>query len=531
MVLNLDKVSLRFHLTDKVNSLSKSNWLYILFVFVGLVTSAYPRWSFMRHISSNWRSSQTLLTSFWFKKEGISLFHAQLPIYGPPWEVPFEFPIYQAISTIFSNITHLNLTASSRVVSVAFFYVSAIFLLLLCLEFLDNKTLSSTIFLVYLWLPYNIRFSTEILIDYASVALALGYIFWIKKYLDSPRNFLLFILAILFGSLGAMIKITTMPIVIIPAILITVNGIQTWGIKSEDLTAPKELVAKISKRKLSFLLLAAIAILPILSAGLWIKFTDAIKKSNIFTLWLTSENLTGWNFGSLDQKTSFTNWWDWLTKIDNYFFLGGILLIFLLLGIAFLYRMPLKSRCFFGAAFASVILTIFIFFNLYLHDYYYIAVSAYMSVLIGFGIYCLIKFLLPRKMWWIVFSGIFLFFILIRGIEQYSEFQNEVQAEIKYVNTKIMPLAKKVAIMTPENRYIISFQSLWYPDFMLVAERKGLIMSPMEYSKYSCELINKYNYSTIVVVDSALDAPELLGIFNCFKSVKLVEPGIYKIKP
>ena len=528
---NLGKLGLRFHITDKLNSPSKSNLLYIIFVFVSLFSSIFPRLPFMHHISSNWRSSQTLLTSYWFQKEGISLFHAQLPVYGPPWEVPFEFPIYQAISTGFSNITHLNLTASSRVVSVAFFYASAIFLLLLCVEFLDDKVLSSIIFWVYLWLPYNIRFSTEILIDYTSVALALGYIFWIKKYLDSPGNFLLFILAILFGSLGAMIKITTMPIVIIPAILITANGIQTWGVKSEDLTAPKELFAKISKRKLSFLLLAAIAILPILSAGLWTKFADTIKRSNIFTLWLTSTNLTVWNFGRLDQKTSFTNWWNWLTKIDNYFFLGGILLLFLLLAIAFLYRMPLKSRCFFGAAFASVILTIFIFFNLYLHEYYYIAVSAYMSVLVGFGIYCLIKFLLPNKMWWIAFSGIFLFFIWLRGIEQYRTFQAEIQAEANYEEKVIIPLAKKVARMTPENQYIISFQSLWYPDFMLFAQRKGLIISPAEYSKYSCELIKKYDYSTIVVVDSPPETPGLLGIFNCFASVRKIGPYIYKVRP
>ena len=518
-------------MTDKVNATSKKDWPFIIFIFVCMVISVFPRLPFMHHISSNWRSSQTLLTSFWFQKGGISLFHAQLPIYGPPWEVPFEFPAYQAISTIFSNITHLNLTASSRVVSVACFYVSAIFLLLLCLEFLNNKTLSTIIFLVYIWLPYDIRFSTEILIDYLSVALALGYLFWIKKFLDSPRNILLFIMAIFFGCLGAAVKITTMAITIIPALLIALDGIQKWGINLEDLIAPREIIVKIGKQKLSFLLLTAIAILPVLSAELWTKYADGIKQANIFTSWLTSANLTNWNFGTLDMKTNFTNWWNWLKNINNYFFLGGILLIFILLSILFLYRMPLKSRSFLGAAFASVLLTIFIFFNLYLHEYYYIAVSAYISILIGFGIYCLFKFLVPNKIWWIVFSGIFFFFILMRGLEQYRAFQTEVQAEIKYENTLVIPLAKKVAAITPENEYIISFQSDWWPDFILYTQRKGLILSPREYSKYSCNLVNKYNYSTIVVVDSPQDAPSPLGIFNCFKSVESVGSGIYKVKP
>jgi len=178
-----------------------------------------------------------------------------------------------------------------------------------------------------------------------------------------------------------------------------------------------------------------------------------------------------------------------------------------------------------------VILTIFIFFNLYLHEYYYIAVSAYMSVIIGFGIYCLIKFLLPHKMWWSIFSGIFLFFILMRGLEQYRAFQAEVQAEVQYEQKIVISLATKVARMTQENQYIIAFQSDWWPDFILYTHRKGLIISPREYGKYSCALINRYDYSTIVIVNSPLDTPDLLGIFNCFESVTKVGPQIYKVKP
>jgi len=88
-----------------------------------------------------------------------------------------------------------------------------------------------------------------------------------------------------------------------------------------------------------------------------------------------------------------------------------------------------------------------------------------------------------------------------------------------------------VAAVTPENEFIISFQSDWYPDFMLYSQRKGLVMSPREDSKYSCMLISQYNFSTIVIVDRPPDTSNLLGIFNCFKSVELVESGIYKVKP
>jgi hypothetical protein len=99
------------------------------------------------------------------------------------------------------------------------------------------------------------------------------------------------------------------------------------------------------------------------------------------------------------------------------------------------------------------------------------------------------------------------------------------------MDTSIIPLAHRVAARTPKGDYIISFQSLWYPYFILFAERKGLIISPVEYDKYSCDLIKKYNYSTLVVVDTDLDVPERLGIFNCFQNVRMVEPNIYKVTP
>jgi hypothetical protein len=88
---------------------------------LNLTLSFFPRLPFINNISGWWRSSHTLLTSFWFQKEGIHLFNHQTPIFGPPWKVPLEFPLDQAISTLFSNITRLNLTLSSRLMSLAIF--------------------------------------------------------------------------------------------------------------------------------------------------------------------------------------------------------------------------------------------------------------------------------------------------------------------------------------------------------------------------------------------------------------------------
>ena len=46
------------------------------------------------------RQTQTAFTARIFHEQGIDLLHPKLPILGPPWEVPFEFPLFQAAAAV-----------------------------------------------------------------------------------------------------------------------------------------------------------------------------------------------------------------------------------------------------------------------------------------------------------------------------------------------------------------------------------------------------------------------------------------------
>ena len=124
-----------------------------------------------------------------------------------------------------------------------------------------------------------------------------------------------------------------------------------------------------------------------------------------------------------------------------------------------------------------------------------------------------------------------MFFILMEGFEKYAFILNTVKEEINHQTRVIIPLARKVAAITPEDEYIISFQDDWYPDLMLFAQRKGLIISPREDKKYTCESIIQYPYTTVVVVNRPVTTPEENGLLRCFKSVEMIEPGLYKVEP
>jgi hypothetical protein len=517
---------------EKDTKRTKSKFYYYYVFGLMMISSLLPRLLYLNLISSWWRSSQTLLMSFWFQKEGISLFHAQLPLFGPPWEIPLEFPLYQAICTLFSNITNIDITLASRIIGLTCFYLSAIVLFLLCYEIMSEYEPGLIIVTVYMWLPYTIRYSTEILIDYLAVLFALSYIYCLRKYFTSPRKWVYFILTIICGVLAGMVKVTTMPIVILPAIFIVLDHYNKSGWKFQDFLKPKELWHKVANDKvaiLQILKIALLAIIPLIAIILWTNYADTIKNESIYTSWLASDKITDWTYGTWEQKIGFYHWLNWLKIINSNFFLGGILKIFFIAGIILFYKMPRKHQFTFGIALSSVFITLFIFFNLYLHDYYYIAISPYMSILIGLGIYCVRRYVLQGNNWYRVFLLIFSFFVILKFIDQNNYFLAYVYSEIEYQKNNYIDLATKVEKLTPEGENIIAFQTDWYPDFLLYTQRKGFTLSPREYDKYSCNFFTENEFTTIVVVDPPDDFFEVEKVLDCFTDYQFMGDDIYRI--
>jgi len=66
-----------------------------------------------------WRETQTALTSYWMMRQGWSLAY-QTPVLGYPWEIPLEFPIYQAIVAFIAALGSIPLDPVGRWVSLVF---------------------------------------------------------------------------------------------------------------------------------------------------------------------------------------------------------------------------------------------------------------------------------------------------------------------------------------------------------------------------------------------------------------------------
>ncbi len=323
------------------------------------------------------RQAQTAITVQNYLDEGYSLFDYKTPVLGPPYQIPMELPTYQTIVYGFMKVFNLdNIDIAGRVISILIFYISAILLYLLAQNIFKSNKVSIATFLIYVSLPFNILWSRSFMIDYLSVTFALGYILFFLYFLQSTdkKRTIFLLLSILFGVLGATTKITTM--IITAPLMIYFTTYEFIN----DYKKIKNLIELLKQNWLKYLSISLVAILP-LSVGIaWVEYADYIKSQNVFTAFLASDELKSWNYGTLDQKLNINNWF----KIFNNFESLVLGIAVAVLSAIIIIKRDMKISL---LLMATVLITIFIFFNLYHeHTYYLMAITPIYALLIGIAI-------------------------------------------------------------------------------------------------------------------------------------------------
>src|SRR5882757_9798087 len=67
----------------------------------------------------DFRQLQTAISAHWLKQDGFRL-NYETPLFGPPWSIPMEFPVYQWCVATFSRLTGVPLIQSGRATSILF---------------------------------------------------------------------------------------------------------------------------------------------------------------------------------------------------------------------------------------------------------------------------------------------------------------------------------------------------------------------------------------------------------------------------
>lgn len=486
--------------------------------------------------SYQWRPLHTEITAYWFVQEGIHLTNYQTPLFGPPWQIPIEFPLFQALAALVFKTGLGSFDFACRLTALLCFYFSAFFLYCLCRKIFSDNTTTFLTLSLYLWLPFNIYYSTEPLIDYLALAFALAYLYFILKWLDTPATFWKALLATICGSLGVLVKPTTMPVVAIPIIVFV--GRDIWAVYTKKLQPSfhgRNILRTLSTQRFYWLALIMMAVLPVLLGVLWTRHTDLIKSNSLFTEWHTSKAMAGWYFGTWALRLNQNVWINHISETQRLLLPYGLSII-AVLGVfvaAGIFRIPAERseiRFFILSILASLVVVLAIFLSLYQQQYYFISLSASMAIVGG---YSLSRFwqLSQKK------GHVFVFLFVTWGILflALNARDYKTQREIALLENrkleKTIARAQRVQKHVPPNNWVVVVAYDWDPLYVFPLERKAMFVTPRELGKPICQVLADEHFSLVVVGDRGYERnEELLNYaFQCFESTEEVLPGVFAV--
>jgi len=321
-------------------------------------------WSFRTRLLGphSFRQTQTAFQAREFAEHGIDLLHPRLPVLGPPWEVPFEFPVFQAIASVPIRLG-LSVDTSMRLTALACFAASAVLLFGL-MRYVASRAAAFGALVAFALSPFALVWAGASLMEYLVTACVLAFLWTGIAWRDTDKLGLA-IIAVAAGSLGMAVKGTTAWAYLIPFLLYRskneIPGIRNW------------LRTRASPR------VWAVAATPLIAGLVWTRHADAIKDASPATRWLTTNQLTDWNFGTLQQRLEGANWALVGDRIESLLVGRYVWAGLIIIAVIFAQR-----REFWIGMVLAVVLPVVVFFNLFVvHDYYLIAVTPGVAALLG----------------------------------------------------------------------------------------------------------------------------------------------------
>ncbi|KAB2644784.1 MAG: glycosyltransferase family 39 protein [Verrucomicrobia bacterium] len=267
----------------KKNDINIGYHIAILALFIGII------YFYLQYASEpllGWygsREVQTAITAYWFDFHHLfkSLFFYETPLFGSPWSIPFEFPLFQLGAAGIHSITGIPLDKSGRWLSTLLYFCCFIPLYKIIKEIdLDKEYFYISAILILLS-PIYLYWSRAFLIE--SSALLTGFLFLWASIRFSKTNHIRWIFWIfVFGVLCSLIKITTFPSFVLAAFFSLVM------LNSSNFSA-----ANIRGIILKMVPLFVVLILCSIAVKLWTEQADDLKLTNEIGRALTSKNLQG----------------------------------------------------------------------------------------------------------------------------------------------------------------------------------------------------------------------------------------------
>lgn len=229
------------------------------------------------------RQSQTAMVVQQFMENGFDV-RSPLPVFGPPFFVPMEFPLFQGIAAVLGSVFGLTAAQAAGLLSLILFEGSVLVLAVLLRRWFDDRTALLAVLLAQL-VPFGWLWGPASLIEFLPVLLSLASLVCIDRWVTRPRAWLVVLAAVLQVT-SFLVKPTT-SVVMLPLLLVPLWGVaRPW--RRTSLTAVAWILTP--------------TLLGLIAAAGWTRFADSVKADSAFTAFLTSRNLVTWNFGTPGQR-------------------------------------------------------------------------------------------------------------------------------------------------------------------------------------------------------------------------------------
>ena len=308
------------------------------------------------------RQTQTAYTARIYHQHGIDLLHPKLPVLGEPFEVPFEFPLFQAAASVVMD-AGVDDDVAMRLTGLVCFLLTASLLYGLVRHVADRPSAVAAL-VAFLATPFALIWGRTSMIEYLATAGAVGFAWATVAWRENRRPEVAG-LALVAWLVGMLVKPTTAAFWLLPAL----------GYRPTN--------PRVTSRGRTAAVLALLVLVPLAATALWTRHADAIKVASPVTDWLTSSELEDWNFGSLSQRFDRGVWGVIVGRVVVHVIgLAGVAL----LAVALVALARSVQRLFWVGVVLAGALPPLVFTNLYLvHDYYLAAVTPALAALLGFA--------------------------------------------------------------------------------------------------------------------------------------------------
>jgi len=330
------------------------------YLFLGIYNPLLDMWAF--------RQTQTALSAYWMWHGGPWLAY-ETPVFGYPWALPFEFPIFQGLVAGLRTLG-VPIDIGGRLLSFCF-YLGCVWPLWSIFRTLNLPRVAFlAVAAFFLWSPIYIFWSRTVLIESCALFFCLLWLALLAQYLKNT-TFVSLVGAVLAGSLGILCKATTFPAVaVLGGLLVLADAYQAW--------AARRLVVRLRVLAPA----AAVFIVPLAAEIAWIVFTDAVRQQNPIGAMSTSSTISSWIFGSWNQRFALRRiLWD-RSLPDILGPTAPAALIIIGVGVVSLrYTVPIL------AAVLAFMVPLLVFSNLHIvHNYYQISNAIFALAALGIAI-------------------------------------------------------------------------------------------------------------------------------------------------